>query len=214
MSETTGLTKEQTAALTGQAKVGGGWDFIVKVGADGSAMWRGQTIERDAWNAVKDYAESHQVTDLWSSVSEASRRYSTATGERRGGEPRREPVGQSHAHADVPGARVIGAAGVGELVGAGRAGEERRAGDRARAGPALLCLAVGAARHRRTCDRRRRGHAHRLAADRGGRRGAARARRRVHRREVPRPGGAGPGVGRRRGGIRGGGRRAQGSLCG
>ena len=81
MSETTGLTKEQTAALTGQAKVGGGWDFIVKVGADGSAMWRGQTIERDAWNAVKDYAESHQVTDLWSSVSEASRRYSTATGE-------------------------------------------------------------------------------------------------------------------------------------
>ena len=33
MSETAGLTKEQTAALTGQAKVGGGWDFIVKVGA-------------------------------------------------------------------------------------------------------------------------------------------------------------------------------------
>ena len=81
MSETAGLTKEQMAVLTGQAKVGGGWDFIVKVGADGSAMWRGQTIERDAWNAVKDYAESHQVTDLWSSVSEASRRYSTATGE-------------------------------------------------------------------------------------------------------------------------------------
>ena len=81
MSETAGLTKEQTATLTGQAKVGGGWDFIVKLGADGSAMWRGQTIERDAWNAVRDYAESHQVTDLWSSVSEASRRYSTATGE-------------------------------------------------------------------------------------------------------------------------------------
>ena len=80
MSETAGLTKEQMAVLTGQAKVGGGWDFIVKVGADGSAMWRGQTVERDAWNAVKDYAESHQVTDLWSSVSEASRRYSTATG--------------------------------------------------------------------------------------------------------------------------------------
>ena len=80
MSETAGLTKEQMAVLTGQAKVGGGWDFIVKVGADGSAMWRGQTIERDAWNAVRDYAESHQVTDVWSSVSEASRRYSTATG--------------------------------------------------------------------------------------------------------------------------------------
>ena len=80
MAETAGLTKEQTATLTGQAKVGGGWDFIVKLGADGSAIWRGQTIERDAWNAVKDYAESHQVTDLWSRVSEASRRYSTATG--------------------------------------------------------------------------------------------------------------------------------------
>ena len=81
MSETAGLTKNQTAALTGQARVGGGWDFIVKLGADGSAMWRGQTIGRDAWKAVKDYAESHQVTDLWSRVSEASRRYSTATGE-------------------------------------------------------------------------------------------------------------------------------------
>ena len=74
-------TEARTAASsTGQAKVGGGWDFIVKIGADGSAMWRGQTIERDAWNAVKDYAESNQVTDLWSHVSDASRRYSTATG--------------------------------------------------------------------------------------------------------------------------------------
>ena len=81
MSETTGLTKNQTAALVGAAKVGGGWDFIVKLGADGSASWRGQTIEKESWDAVKDYAESHQVTDLWSGVSEASRRYSTATGE-------------------------------------------------------------------------------------------------------------------------------------
>jgi len=81
MSETAGLTKEQMAVLTGQATVGGGWDFLVKARADGSVMWRGQTVEKDAWNAVKDYAESHQVTDLWSRVSEASRRYSTATGE-------------------------------------------------------------------------------------------------------------------------------------
>ena len=81
MSETAGISKDQMAVLTGQAKVGGGWDFVVKVGADGSAMWRGQTIEKNAWNAVKDYAESHQVTGLWSSVSEASRRYTTATGE-------------------------------------------------------------------------------------------------------------------------------------
>ena len=81
MSETAGISKDQMAVLTGQAKVGGGWDFVVKLGADGSAMWRGQTIEKNAWNAVKDYAQSHQVTDLWSSVSEASRRYTTATGE-------------------------------------------------------------------------------------------------------------------------------------
>ena len=81
MSETAGITKNQTAALVGAAKVGGGWDFVVRIGADGSASWRGQTIERDSWDAVKDYAESHQVTELWSRVSEASRRYSTATGE-------------------------------------------------------------------------------------------------------------------------------------
>ena len=81
LSESAGLTKNQTAALVGAAKVGGGWDFVVRLGADGSASWRGQTIEKDSWDAVKDYAESHQVTDLWSRVSEASRRYSTATGE-------------------------------------------------------------------------------------------------------------------------------------
>ena len=80
MSETAGITKNQAAALTGEARVGGGWDFIVKVGADGSAMWRGQTIESAAWERMKDYAESHQVTDLWSRVSDASRRYSTQTG--------------------------------------------------------------------------------------------------------------------------------------
>ncbi len=81
MSETAGISRDQMAVLTGQARVGAGWDFVVRLGADGSAMWRGQTIGRDAWNAVKDYARSHQVTDLWSRVSEASRRYSTATGE-------------------------------------------------------------------------------------------------------------------------------------
>ena len=81
MSETAGLTKNQTAALVGAAKVGGGWDFVVRFGADGSASWRGQTIGKESWDAVKDYAESHQVTDLWSRVSEASRRYTTATGE-------------------------------------------------------------------------------------------------------------------------------------
>ena len=81
MAETAGITRDQTAALTGEAKVGGSWDFIVKIGADGSASWRGQTIEREDWNRLKEYAESNQVTELWSGVSEASRRYSTQTGD-------------------------------------------------------------------------------------------------------------------------------------
>ena len=81
MSETAGITRNQMATLIGEAKVGGGWDFIVRIGADGSASWRGQTIEKEAWNRVKDYDESHQVTEIWSGVSDASRRYSTQTGD-------------------------------------------------------------------------------------------------------------------------------------
>ena len=53
----------------------------MKLGADGSATWRGQTFERESWERMRDYAESHQVSELWSQVSEASRRYSTATGD-------------------------------------------------------------------------------------------------------------------------------------
>ena len=81
LAEAGNITREQAAALTGEAKIGGGWDFIVKIGADGSAMWRGQTIGRESWERMKDYAEQHQVTDVWSKVSEASRRYSTQTGD-------------------------------------------------------------------------------------------------------------------------------------
>ena len=81
MSETAGISRNEMAILVGEAKVGGGWDFIVKARADGSAAWRGQTVGKESWEAMKDYAEQHQVMDLWSSVSEASRRYSTATGE-------------------------------------------------------------------------------------------------------------------------------------
>ena len=81
MSETAGITKNQAAILTGEAKIGGGFNFIAKLGADGSATWRGQTVGRESWERMKDYAESHQVLDLWSRVSESSRRYSTATGE-------------------------------------------------------------------------------------------------------------------------------------
>ncbi len=67
--------------LTGQASVGGGWDFIVKAKANGSVMWRGQTIESEAWNRVKEYDRQHGVTETWSQVAEASRRYSTQTGD-------------------------------------------------------------------------------------------------------------------------------------
>ena len=44
-------------------------------------MWRGQTIEQDAWNRVKEYDRQHGVTETWSQVAEASRRYSTQTGD-------------------------------------------------------------------------------------------------------------------------------------
>ena len=81
LSEIAGISKNQAAILTGQARVGGGWDFIVKAGAEGSVMWRGQTIEQDAWNRIKEYDRQHGVTETWSQVADASRRYSTQTGD-------------------------------------------------------------------------------------------------------------------------------------
>ena len=76
-----GITKSQAAVLTGQASVGGGWNAIAKLGADGSAAWRGETFESDTWNRVKDYDRQHGVTETWGKVSEASRRWSTQTGD-------------------------------------------------------------------------------------------------------------------------------------
>ena len=81
LSEAGGITKEQAAALTSEARAGGGFDFIVKFGADGSVSWRGQTLSREAWNRMTDYAEQQSVLDVWSRAAEASRRYSTASGE-------------------------------------------------------------------------------------------------------------------------------------
>ncbi len=81
LAEIGGITKNQAAVLTGEARVGGGWNFIAKIGADGSAAWRGETIESDAWNRLQEYDRQHGVTELWSRVSDASRRYSTASGE-------------------------------------------------------------------------------------------------------------------------------------
>ena len=81
LSEIAGITKDQAATLTAEASLGGGFGKVVKVGASGRATWRGQTIQSEAFNRMADYAEQHRVLDLWSQVSEASRRYSTATGE-------------------------------------------------------------------------------------------------------------------------------------
>ena len=81
LSQAGGISKEQAAVLTGEARMGGGFDFIVKFGADGSASWRGQTFSREAWNRMTDYAEQNQLLDHWSRAAEASRRYSTASGE-------------------------------------------------------------------------------------------------------------------------------------
>ena len=207
LAEIGGITKDQAAVLTGQARVGGGWDFIVKVGADGSVMWRGQTIESDAWNRIKEYDRQHGVTETWSQVADASKRYSTQTGDSEMAQPGREPLRQPHPHAQLPGTRVIVAPGVGELVRAGGAGALGRPGDRARSRPALLRLAVGTEGHGRPRARHRRRHAHRLAADGGGLGTAPGIRRRLHRREIPGAGRTGPGDGRRRGGIRRRGRR-------
>ncbi|MXW21344.1 MAG: conjugal transfer protein TraG [Gammaproteobacteria bacterium] len=81
MAETAGLTKDQMAVLAAEARIGGGWDFVVKVGAEGSAKWRGQTMKSEAFNRMREYADRHQVLDLWSRVSDASRRYATQTGD-------------------------------------------------------------------------------------------------------------------------------------
>ncbi len=81
LAEIGGITKNQAAVLTGEAKLGGGLDKIIEIGARGTATWRGETIESDAWNRMREYDRQHGVTELWSRVSEASRRYSAATGE-------------------------------------------------------------------------------------------------------------------------------------
>ena len=81
LSEMAGISQDRAATLTAEASLGGGFGQVVRVGASGRASWRGQTIESEAFNRMRDYAEQHRVLDLWSQVAEASRRYSTATGE-------------------------------------------------------------------------------------------------------------------------------------
>ena len=79
LAELGSLTKNQAMHLAGEASLGGGMGRLF--GASGSAQWRGETIEQDAWNRMQEYDRQHGVTDLWSRVQEASRRYSTSTGD-------------------------------------------------------------------------------------------------------------------------------------
>ena len=81
LAEIGGITANQAMNMTAEARLGGGWDIVAKVGADGSVMWRGQTIESDAWNRMQEYDRRHGVTETWGQVSDASRRYSTQTGD-------------------------------------------------------------------------------------------------------------------------------------
>ena len=81
LAEVGNLTKNQAMHLAGEASLGGGLPGFLRFGASGSATWRGETIEQDAWNRMQEYDRQHGVTDLWSQVQEASRRYSTSTGD-------------------------------------------------------------------------------------------------------------------------------------
>ncbi len=81
LAEQGSLTKTQAMNLVGEASLGGGLPGFLRLGASGSATWRGETIEQDQWNRMQEYDRQHGVTDLWSRVQEASRRYSTSTGD-------------------------------------------------------------------------------------------------------------------------------------
>ena len=81
LAELGNLTKNQAMHLAGEASLGGGLPGFLRFGASGSAQWRGETIEQDAWNRMQEYDRQHGVTDLWSRAQEASRRYSTSTGD-------------------------------------------------------------------------------------------------------------------------------------
>ena len=49
---------------------------------DPTQQWRQEeTIESDAWNRIKEHDRQHGVTETWSQVADASRRYSTQTGD-------------------------------------------------------------------------------------------------------------------------------------
>ena len=213
LAEIAGISKSQVATLTGQASVGGGMGLHRQ--GEGRRLRHVARPDHRAGRLEPDQGirpPARRDRDLVAGLGGLAALFHAVRGFR-AREPGREPQRQPHPHAQLPGARLSGAAGIGELVRAGGAGAFRRPGDRARAGPALLRLAVGAEGHGRPRHRRRRRHAHRLAADGGGFRAAPGIRRRLHRREVSGAGRTRSVDGGRRGRIRGGDGQAQGGPC-
>ena len=190
LSEIAGITKDQAATLTAEASLGGGFGKVVRVGASGRASWRGQTIESEAFNRMRDYAEQNRVLDLWSQVAEASRRYSTATGESElasleesyGSNLTRMERFEDRASASYSEAENWSAQAAQVRGG----GAEHRPGSR----PAVLRLARRAARRGRASHRRRRRPAAGHTADARGSGDAARIRRGVRLRTAARADGA------------------------
>ena len=189
--------------LTGQARVGGGWDFIVKAGAEGSVMWRGQAIEQDAWNRVKEYDRQHGVTETWSQVADASRRYSTQTGDSEtAGLDESLSANLTRMRSFQERASLARQESESWSEQAAQVRSDAQAIERELGQPFFAWLS-----EQRGTDGRAIGaggrHAHRLAADRGGLRTAPGICRRLHRREVSGPCGTRSVERRRRGGIRG-----------
>ena len=146
------------------------------------------------------------VTDLWSRVQEASRRYSTSTGDSELASLE-ESLGANltrmRRYEDRAALSYTESEQWSEQAAAVRSDAQAI---EARAGAAVLRVARRTRGHGRKADRRGQGHAARVAPDPGGRRGAARTRGRVHppsgsRRRpgpIPRPSPEG-GCSRRRG---------------
>ena len=112
--------------LVGEAKVGGGFSKIIKIGADGSASLARPDHREGVVGPVAGLCRAApgarpMVAGL-GGVAALLHRHRRE----RGGEPRREPLGEPDAHAAFRGARLARPPGIGELVRAGRAGEHRK----------------------------------------------------------------------------------------
>ena len=212
LSEMGSISKDEMATLTAEARLAGGLGKVVSIGASGSAQWRGQTFSRESWQQMQDYAEQNQVLDLWSSVSEASRRYSTATGESDmasleesyGANLSRMRQYRENATLSYQSAETWSEQ-------AARVRSDAQAIDR-ELGQPFFQLVEHPRRCGRQADRGRRRHAARFSANPGGRGGTPPTCRQLHCRAVPGARAPGPGVGPGTGRVRSGARQAGRSL--